>query len=89
MLRLLGVMLICVSIAMASVALVIFGPPIRHIPGPPTRTVGNVTHSYSNVERTLTAHLVAPLLAVFASGVVLLVLPRPKRRDLPPTGGAP
>ena len=91
--RLVGLILICVSIATALVALVIFGPTTRLLPSPPPQTVGNVTQSYSNVEVTPAAFpvlpLLLPLLAVFALGIVLLVLPRPKRRDLPPSGDAP
>ncbi len=79
--RLVGLILICVSIATAFVALVIFGPPIRYLSSP--------TYTYWSVEVIPAALWVLPVLAVFALGVVLLVLPRPKRRDLPPSGDAP
>ena len=86
--RLVGLILICVSIVSTFVAVVLFGPPIRYLPGPPPQPGGDVAY-VSDVEVTSTAFLALPLLAVFASGVVLLVLPRPKRRDLPPSNDAP
>ncbi len=90
--RLVGLILICVSIATALVALVIFGPTTRLLPSPPPEPGGNVAHVV-DVEVTSAAFLVLPLLlpllAVFALGIVLLVLPRPKQRDLPPSGDAP
>ncbi len=86
--RLVGLILICVSIATSSVALFIFGSPIRYLPGTPPEPGGNVAYVV-DVEVTATAFFVLPLLAVFALGIVLLVLPRPKRRDLPPSGDAP
>ncbi len=77
--RLVGLILICVSIATALVALVLFGPPIRYLPGPPPQPGGHVAYVF-DVEVTSTAFLALPLLAVFAFGIVLLVLPWPKRR---------
>ncbi len=86
--RLVGLILICVSIATAFVALVIFGPTTRVLPSPPPQTVGDVTQHYANIEVTPAAFpvlpLLLPLLAVFALGIVLLVLPRSKQR-----GGSP
>ena len=74
-------------------ALVIFGPTTRVLPSPPPQTVGDVTQLYANVEVTPAAFpvlpLLLPLLAVFVVGVILLVLPQPKQREIPPDGDAP
>ena len=82
--RFFGLMLVCAAIATGAVTLVLFGPPIRHLPTPPPRTVGNVTYLYSKVEVTPTAYLVLPILAIlamFALGILLLVLPQSKQQS--------
>ena len=77
--RLVGLILICVSVASTYLAVVLLGPPIRHFPGPPPEPGGDIAY-VSDFEVTSTAFLALPLLAVFAFGIVLLVLPWPKRR---------
>ena len=79
--RFFGLMLVCAAIATSAVTLVLFGPPSRHLPTPPPRTVGNVTYLYSKVEVTPTAYLVLPILAMFALGILLLVLPQSKQQS--------
>ncbi len=86
--RIFGLMLLCAAITISAVALLLFGPPTRHLPTPPPRTVGNVTYALSKVEVTPTAYLVLPTLAMFGLGILLLVLPHSKQQSassLPPS----
>jgi len=84
--RLLGATLICAAIVTAAVALAVFGPPTKHLPSPPPRTVGNTTYVTVTVEVTPTRYFVLPVLAMLALGIILLVLPQSKR---PPTSSPP
>ncbi len=84
--RLLGAALICAAVVTAAVALAVFGPPTKHLPSPPPRTVGNTTHVTVTLEVTPTRYFVLPVLATLALGIVLLVLPQSKRQ---PTSSTP
>ena len=77
--RTIGILLVATAVIVAAIALSLFGLPVRHLPSPPPRTVGDTTYVTVTVESTPTRYLVLPVLTLAAGGVVLLVWPRPKR----------
>ncbi len=77
--RTIGILLVATAVIVAVIALSVFGLPVKHLPSPPPRTVGNTTYVTVTVEPTPTRYFVLPVLALAAGGVALLVWPRPKR----------
>ena len=77
--RTIGILLVATAVIVAVIALSLFGLPVKHLPSPPPRTVGNTTYVSSTVEVTPTWYFVLPVLALAAGGVALLAWPRPQR----------